>query len=52
MRFLKRKGNGKPAITVVDTKPERRPWVVFRGVLLREWCESEGGPQWARPSPS
>ena len=38
MRFLKRKPNGHP-ITVVDPKPERRPWVVFRGVLLHEWCK-------------
>ena len=43
MRFLKRKGNDKPPLTVVDPKPERRPWVVFRGVLLREWCESKEG---------
>jgi len=28
-------------LTVVDPKPERRPWVVFRGVILREWCESK-----------
>ena len=40
MRLLKRKANGH-AITVVDPKPERRPWVVFRGVILHEWCESK-----------
>ena len=41
MRLLKRKPNGHPPITVVDPKPERKPWVVFRGVILREWCADE-----------
>ena len=41
MRFLKRKPNGHPPLTVVeDVKAPRRPWVVFRGVILREWCKT------------
>ena len=42
MRLLRRKPNGKPPLTIVDdTKPVRRPWIVFRGVILHDWCWKE-----------
>ena len=41
MRLLKRRGNGKHAITVVDPRPERRPWVLAPVVWLHDWCEKK-----------
>lgn len=35
---MKRKPDG-PA--PVAQKPERKPFVVFRGVLLHEWCKEK-----------
>ena len=40
MRLLKRKANGH-ALTVVDPKPERRPWVLAPVVWLHDWCEKK-----------
>ena len=44
MRFLRRGGNGHKLTIFDDIRkpPERRPWVVFRGVLLHDWCEAKG----------
>ena len=35
MRFLKRKGNGKPKLTVFVEKVERKPWVIERAIRMR-----------------